>query len=407
VCNLKGVIALILVFLPSSVWGMGDDPLSGDTTARFLLLSDQAADPSLVYNNEGITPNEGGNLYLSLLFRTQLYPWEIVLEPLIIANEKAAIQLHEGYLHYKGSSLHTEIGKRSLWWGPGVHGSLLLSNNAEPLHLIRIYHPDSFLLPGFLSAIGPLQFDLFISQLEEDRVVPKPYLQGTRIVLKPHSMLEVGLTRTIMMGGEGRPSVTPSRFLDIWFGENKEGAAVDLSNSLAGIDLNLIFSGARFYGEFAGEDEAGYFPSKEAYLVGVYSPRGLFQNDFRIEYADITDPSWYVHSLYQSGYTYKKRILGHHVGRGGRDLYLEHGVADQKGKRGKITFDYEERGVNIQPVIERHYQVGTAWEFTIDKMMIPWTIETNFIYEWVQNAANQTGFDQTNALVAFAFVGKI
>ena len=404
-CNLKGVIALIVVFLTSSAWGMGDGPLSGDTTARFLLLSDQAADPSLVYNNEGITPNEGGNLYLSLVLLDRVDRWEAMLEPLIAVGETTT--LHKGYLQYHGDTLNVELGKDSLWWGPGVHGSLLLSNNAAPLNLIRLYHPKPTLLPGLLRALGPFQLDLFMSQLEEDRVVPKPLFQGTRIVLKPHSMLEVGLTRTIMMGGEGRPSVTPSRFLDIWFGENKEGAAVDLSNSLAGIDLNLTFSGARFYGEFAVEDEAGYFPSKEAYLVGVYSPRGLFQNDFRIEYADITDPSWYVHSLYQSGYTYKKRILGHHVGRGGRDLYLEHGVADQKGKRGKITFDYEERGVNIQPVIERHYQVGTAWEFTIDKMMIPWTIETNFIYEWVQNAANQTGFDQTNALVAFAFVGKI
>jgi hypothetical protein len=253
-----------------------------------------------------------------------------------------------------------------------------------------------------------LQFDLFISQLEEDRVVPKPLFQGTRIVLKPHSMLEVGLTRTIMMGGEGRPSVTPSRFWDIWFGENKEGAAVDLSNSLAGFDLNLTFSGARFYLEFAGEDEAGYFPSKEAYILGASFPKGgLFQNDFRIEYADITDPSWYIHSLYQSGYTYKKRILGHHVGRGGRDLYLEHGVANQKDKQGTIIFDYEERGVNIQPIVERHYQVGTLWRFEIDRMRIPVVVETHLVYEWIRNAADQTGFNRENALAAVALIGKI
>ena len=405
-CNLKGGIVFIVVFLASSAWSMGNDLPLNHSKIQFLSLLDQAANPSLVYNNEGITPTEGGNLYISAVLLERIDRWEVMLEPLIVVGETTT--LHKGYLRYHGDSLNIELGRNSLWWGQGVHGSLLLSNNAAPLNLVRLYHPKPTVLPGVLRVLGPFQLDLFMSQLEEERVVvPKPFFQGTRFYLKPHSMLELGLTRTIILGGEGRPSVTPSRFLDIWFGENKEGAGVDLSNSIGGFDVNLIFSEARFYMEFGGEDEAGYFPSKEAYLYGASFPEGgLLDNDFRIEYADITDPSWYVHSLYQSGYTYKKRILGHHVGRGGRDLYLEHGILNQANKRGKITFDYEERGVGVESVTERHYQVGTDWEFKMGRTT-PWTIQTGFLYEWVKNVEYRDGFNQDNALATVSFIGQM
>jgi len=407
--NLILSIFFVMLFAPFA-WGMGgNDLLSGDLKAQFLFLSKQVnprsgvnPSQSLVYNNRGIVPDDGGNLYLSGSLQTQFYPWEIFLEPLITVNQKTTALLHEGYLGYRGSSLHVEIGKKSLWWGPGVYGSLLLSKNAEPLTLIRVHHPDLFLLPGFLRVIGPLQFDFFVSRLEEDRVIPQPYFQGTRIVLKPHSIVDVGLTRTIIMGGEGKPSITPLRYWDIWFGENKD-AGLDSSNSVAGLDIQLTFPSVRFYGEWGGEDEAGFFPSKGAYIVGAYFP-GLFQNYFRVEYADITDPSWYVHSVYQSGYTYKKQILGHHVGRGGSDLYFEQGIVSHENKRGKITFDYQERGVNIQPVVERHYQVGTTWEFEINKAIIPGRIKATLVYERIQNEAYQTGLDKENALVAFSFI---
>ena len=305
------------------------------------------------------------------------------------------------------SSLHFDIGKESLWWGQGEHGSLFLTNNAEPLPMLRLFNPHPTLLPGVLRYVGPFQFDIFLSQLEADRVVPKPYFQGTRIVFKPRPILKVGLTRTIIMGGDGRPGISPSRFFDIWFGENKETAEEELSNSIAGIDFRLTLSQAEFYGEVGGEDEAGGYPSQDSFLLGIYFPEGSKGNDFRIEYADISNPAWYVHGLYQSGYTYKGRILGHHVGGGGRDLFFEKGVMKTEKVYGKINLDYEERGIATDKVTERHYQAGTNWEARGREIMIPWTVQVGFAYDWIRNAGNTANLNQENSLLTFSLIGQM
>jgi hypothetical protein len=72
------------------------------------------------------------------------------------------------------------------------------------------------------------------------------------------------------------------------------------------------------------EDEAGNLPSKATGLGGLYISN-LFRdprNELRIEYAK-TQPYNYVHHIYTSGYTYKGRIIGHHIGPNGYDLFLK------------------------------------------------------------------------------------
>ncbi len=416
VCKYIGVIAMVLAFaLPA--WGGADTDLSFHPSLQFLYIDEKqvhsfgsgnnALGPSLLYNNDGIVSEEGFNLFLSVSLKKNFDPLEIRLEPLYAIHTETLGTLHKGYLRYKSNYFNLDIGKESLWWGQGVHGSLFLTNHAEPIPMIRLYNPDPYHLPGPLRYLGPFQFDIFFSQLEEDRVIPKPYFQGTRIGMKPHGRLEVGFTRTIIMGGEGQPALSPSRFWNIWFGENKEHND-DQSNSLAGIDFNLSLPLLQFYGEVGGEDEAGHLPSHGAFLAGLYFPKGgLFQEDFRMEYAHITHPAWYVHSVYQSGYTYKKRILGHHVGGAAKDLYLEYGVLNRQDIQGKMMADYEERGIAIYPTIERRYQVGTDWAYHAGTFVVPWIVQTRFLYEWVRDVAYQSGFNQENRLISFIFVGRL
>lgn len=259
--------------------------------------------------------------------------------------------------------------------------------------MIRLTNPHPTILPWVFRYLGPFRFDAFVSRLEEDRDVPKPYFTGLRFSFKPHSVLELGLTRTIIMGGEGRPGITPSRFWEIMFGENKEYNE-ELSNSIAGMDIRFILSFLQLYGELGGEDEAGGLPSKTAYLAGIYLPH-LGSYDLRVEYADITNEVWYSHGLYSSGYTYEGRILGHHVGGGGRDIFLEMGIIKGNRLNGRINMDYEERGVTTQPVTERHYQVGTVWEYGIGKIIL----NAGLAYERIKNADYTAGLEKENSLV--------
>jgi len=418
--NFKRFVLVFLISFLSPSDGWAEDDISWRVTNPSLtalysegLNSAQsgqgivAGQHSLIYNNAGIVPEEGLNFYFSLSLSGKGGPFEAALEPLFFVDwgitpaRGAHGTIHKGYLRFTKSALHLDIGKESLWWGQGAHGSLFLTNNAKPLPMLRLFSNPT-LLPNIFRYLGPFQFDIFFSQLEADRVIPKPYFQGTRITIKPHPILDLGFTRTIMMGGEGPKGINPSQFITIWFGENKEGGE-DSSNSIAGIDFRLTLPDAQFYGEVGGEDEAGGYPSKDAFLLGVYLP----ENNFRIEYADISNPAWYVHSLYQSGYTYKGRILGHHVGGGGRDLFIEKGLIKTESVHGKINLDYEERGIVTAPVMERHYQVGTAFQLNAGIMIIPWTGQINFAYDWIHNAGYALGFNQENALFMFSFIGQI
>ena len=294
----------------------------------------------------------------------------------------------------------------SLWWGQGYHGGLFLTNNAEPLKMIRLTNPQPASLPWVFRYLGPFRFDLFASRLEKDRDVPEPYFAGMRINFKPHPALEVGFTRTFIMGGNGRPGLNPERLWDVMFGENMPGGE-DFSNSIAGADLRLSLPFFQLYGERAGEDESQWLPIKRAYLAGLYIPslgRGV---DLRVEYANISNKVWYTHGIYSSGYTYKGRILGHHVGGGGRDIFVEMGIMKDNWLHGSINLDYEERGVTTQIVAEKHYQVATEWEYRIGKAMPYWSVDIGLGYERIKNADYTPGLDKDNGLVSIGITGAL
>jgi hypothetical protein len=296
-------------------------------------------------------------------------------------------------LSFKGVEL--SVGRQSLWWGPGRHGSLLLSNNAEPLDMVRLTNPSPLRLPWLFKYLGPFRFDLFASRLGEDRAVPEPYLGGLRINFKPAYWLELGATRTVMFGGKGQPDIDASDFLTILGGENLSGAE-DTSNSIAGVDARLIFPllwSAEIYGELAGEDEAdalGLFPffTKKSYLLGIYLPQiepsGRFS--LRVEYADTTQlgggsPVFYRHGIYTSGYLYEDRIMGHHVGSDATDLSLELRADWSERLSFSLGFDYEQRGESLA-VQEKHCQA----EFSADWWANPnLVVSARYAFDRVEN----------------------
>ncbi|MCJ7499670.1 capsule assembly Wzi family protein, partial [bacterium] len=285
----------------------------------------KASQHALVYNNGGIDPDEGTTTSVSAEAEGALGPFHLQLYPRLTTGEEDRELLHRGSLRVGGlAGLELNIARESLWWGQGVHGGLYLTNNASPLPMVHLSTPHPSILPWIFRYLGPFRFELFVSELEEDRAVPEPYFMGLRTNFRPFYALEIGLTNMVMTGGEGRPEVSFGDLFGIFFGGNDVDG--DKSNNIAGIDLRLNLPGWQFYLEFGGEDEAGGLPSKPAGLAGFYFPDLAGSLDLRVEYADLAYTEeiagvWYRHSTYTDGYTYDGRILGHHVGGGGRDLF--------------------------------------------------------------------------------------
>jgi len=240
----------------------------------------------------------------------------------------AKVELRESYLKLVLWNLELEGGRDHLWWGPGRRGSLLLTNNAEPLDLIKLSNPEPVLLPWFLGYLGPVQAEWFWTELEHDRVIHRAQLTGLRLGFKPTPNWEVGLARVIQFGGYDRPGLFEKGLGDVLAGVNAEGADdAETENSLAAIDLSWRIAWprpAQLYWEWGGEDQANLlgitpFMSAFGHVLGLYLPEVVeaVPVDLRVEYlTNVQDdgPYWYRHGTYQSGYTYRGKLLGHPFG---------------------------------------------------------------------------------------------
>jgi hypothetical protein len=243
------------------------------------------------------------------------------------------VDLIEGYGKAMIGDFEIEAGKDSLWWGPGYHGSMIMSNNAMPFTMVQVTNPQPIQLPWIFRALGPVRGQWFLAQLEHDRDFPEARLSGVRLDIKPHPLVELGASRVVMFGGRGMPRVDLFDYGKMFLSTSEQAE----NNQLAGFDISVLvplwknapLRSVRFYADFAGEDEAAMLPSKWGELFGVQFNDVLKtgRTDLRIEYANDHVPGFddlfYTHNIYTSGYTYEDRIIGHHMGTNSSDLFVQ------------------------------------------------------------------------------------
>ena len=238
-----------------------------------------------------------------------------------------------------GSQLGVDFGNWSFaastmdrWWGPGWDGSLILSNNARPIPSFTIGRNRTQAFESkWLSWIGPWDMNLIWGQLESERAVPNANFWGMRVNFRPVNGLEIGLSRTAQWCGDGRPCGLDV-FWDILLGKDNAGddgttPENEPGNQMAGFDArwtNMWFgTPVSLYGQMIGEDEAGGFPSRYLAQFGIEGSgitRGQASYRWFAEVAgtscdivksEVLYGCGYRQRIYQSGYTYYGRIIGH------------------------------------------------------------------------------------------------
>ena len=218
------------------------------------------------------------------------------------------------------------------WWGPGWDGSLILSSNARPFPALTVGRNRTQAFKSkWLSWIGPWDMSLLWGQLEREREVPDAQFLGLRVNFRPLKGLEIGISRSAQWCGDGRPCDFDSLMKAlIGIDNGDEGGAIlenDPSNQLGGFDVrwtNMWFgTPVSLYGQMIGEDEAGNLPS--AYLAqfgleGSGITRDQTSYRWFVEAAatscdavksEVQYGCAYRHVVYQSGYTYQGRVIGH------------------------------------------------------------------------------------------------
>lgn len=249
------------------------------------------------------------------------------IKPAITANpeDDDAVRLDGSYLAATAGNWVFGAGAIDRWWGPGWQSSLILSNNARPVPAVWLNRKDAHAPESdWLEWVGPWQFTLFAGQLEDERAVPEAKMIGMRLTVRPMEGLDIGFSRAIMLGGDGRPEGASTIWSAFIGRDNGQLEEDDPGNQLASIDarygLAIGDQTMGVYAQMMGEDEAGAFPARKSWLLGADWTTQLLESDQQwfVEYANTLADDFlgnampnitYNHSRYRSGFRHKGRTM--------------------------------------------------------------------------------------------------
>lgn len=333
-------------------------------------------------------------------------------------NNSENFYLREFSLKLSYANVALEVGRGTQWWGPGYHGSLLLTDHAFPMEMIKLGTERPFRLPGFFNGLGDWKVNAFLGRFDENRDFPRAKLFGLRLSYLPASWLEFGLTRLTQFGGRGRDQSFPGVVVDAYISEpNQTGnrdvneqAMADFRLRIPSVPYLIPFpAGLQLYGEVATEDKWSQLPvpSRAAFLGGIYIPQVFAGDtlDLRIEYAD-TDYGrrrhpelgqvWYNNGIYTSGMRHRGLPLGHHMGTDGIDFFIRttRYLTDTLQLGANFNIQERDRG---QPVHEkkREAAIDLTWWYAKDVQVM-----AGYTFQRLKNpgqVAAITPFDETFA----------
>jgi hypothetical protein len=256
------------------------------------------------------------------------------------------VRLLDAYVGVNLGNWQLTLGKQSLSWTPAPEGSMIWSDNAEPVNMVRLVNPEPLHLPSIFRFLGPVRVDQFFGRLEGHPYVPRPFEYGQKLSFKPWPFLELGFARTVTIGGQGSGNPLTGRTLMQSF----VGLVNSQLNSVPGdahteMDWTLYVPGVRnyivLYGDAYADDDVLPIknPPKNPWHPGIYITRfpGLSKLDLHVDSVSTEQPgyifdTWYTGGIananrgqfnywnfqYQDGYTNRGNLIGNSVGRDGR-----------------------------------------------------------------------------------------
>ncbi len=253
----------------------------------------------------------------------------------------------EAYAAVNLSNWQISAGQQSLWWSPDRTTSLILSDNAAAMPMIRIARVKPAPLPWLLAILGPTHFDVFLARQggihyvalgqtfvlhgsPNEPVTPPPYVWGGTVSAEPTKYLEFSAAHTVVFAGYGRPLTLRTFIHTFNSGGNAQvkdpGKRVTQFN--AAYHVPYLRNWLLVYAEAMAWDNPiqGHFTERFALDPGVYLPRIPYipKLDLRLEGVYTALPGipekgyFYANAHYPQGYTNYGQILGSWIGREGR-----------------------------------------------------------------------------------------
>jgi len=308
-----------------------------------------------------------------------------------VSNGRAQIDrfdMVEGTVSFNWHNTQLSFGKQNLWLGPGESGALLMSDNAEPVLMLKLDSVSPYRIPLLSRALGPVEAEYFLGQLAGQQfelngtqllgpggIQPQPFLDGGKVSFKPTANLEIGMGFTAQFAGPGLP-FTFSNFIRTFYVHTQTTPTTNGNNPAkraTNADFTYRVPGLRnwltIYGDALTVDEISPIGSSRATVnPGVYIPQfpKLHNLEFRAEglHEPITKefaPGFVYYGVrrYRSGYTNDGTLMGNWIGRAGR------------GWQGWLTYSFSPRsrlqfGYRLQEVSREFLGGGRSADYSVD-----------------------------------------
>jgi hypothetical protein len=266
-------------------------------------------------------------------------------------------RLLEGQIGLQFHNVAFSFGKQNVWLGAGESGSLLLSNNADSILMLKIDSVTPYRVPLLSSLLGPLRSEYFLGQLSghlfefngatntllgPGNITPQPFLQGMKVSFKPTPNFEFGMGFSAQFVGPGLP-FTFKNFLRALYSHTS--GANNPGKRISELDLSYRVPGLRkwltVYGDSLVVDEFSPIGSTRPTLnPGIYMPQIPKLPKLELRAEGLKEPLttefapgyvYYGVRRYRSGYTNDGNLMGAWIGRAGR------------GGQGWLTYSFSPR----------------------------------------------------------------
>ena len=260
------------------------------------------------------------------------------LQPAMSIAETDQFRLLDTYFATNYSGWDFSFGKQTLWWGPEYGTTLMLTDNAEPMYMLRIHPEEEFEIPLLSRVLGPAKAEFFVGKLSGNQFPARPVVHGEKISFKPTANIEFGFSRIVEFGGVGRPLTLGA----VWnsFVSTKSsfnyGAATNPGKRTSNWEFSyrppLVTNWLTLYADTIAMDDVVPLESapRSAWNSGVYLPKPFATSrlELRLEggYTDPVTPRSnggkfvYFEAFYHDLSTNKSNLIGSWIGREGKGL---------------------------------------------------------------------------------------
>ncbi|MFC1717232.1 capsule assembly Wzi family protein, partial [Candidatus Poribacteria bacterium] len=306
--------------------------------------------------------------------------------------------------------LAIQWGIERMWWGPGRHGALMLSDNAAPA--------DTFKLSGLY---GPFRYTYLTSILRAkqnifDEYYPK-YMSAHRLEFLPYQGISVGINEAMVFVER-----YDLRYLHPLLAFVTSQVGDFRSNNLLGFDVDItLLPSIELYTEVMVDDfqtSDGFkafrlWNSKYGALVGGYwvDPFGLKDTDIRVEYVFVNQYAYTrTWEDFRTEYTNEGFAIGHWMGPDADDLWFDvkHWLTDDF--RFSLTYERERQGEGdvtkrfpfvggTAPEVNWEFLSGTAestHSFSAGLAYVSigkWLADIGYTYSQIRNVDHESGID--------------